>query len=415
MKRFLPVLILSILISILPFPANPAISPAAADNITDLADLVDVVPAADAFASSLGSSKVETYAGQSVCLPDIYLADPGNCLALGPSTFLTRMARSGLVLPIRPLPAKNPDPALSQMSDSYILVTKQAIPLYKTAADAAARATSGSLAYGMKYLAIIQRYEANNEVYYQLSTGGWLEAGEAGASCCIHAGRFLGLVFNQEPRNNFGWIIETATSRTGPGYQSPETGKKYYRENVVQVYAVEKADKTDWYLVGPNQWIEHRYVRQVAVNTQAPKGLDGNRWIEVNLYEQTLAVYDHNRLVFATLVASGMAPFYTRPGLFQIKTKKLVETMSGAFEANRSDYYYLQNVPWTMYYDDARALHGAYWRAVFGYPQSHGCINLSPGDAHWLYDWAQQGEWVYVWDPSGQTPTDPKYYGPGGA
>jgi lipoprotein-anchoring transpeptidase ErfK/SrfK len=110
-----------------------------------------------------------------------------------------------------------------------------------------------------------------------------------------------------------------------------------------------------------------------------------------------------------------MDPFFTKPGLFQIQRKLDSTTMSGSFEANRSDFYYLEDVPWTMYYDNARALHGAYWRTAFGYPQSHGCVNLSPADAHWLYEWANVGDWVYVWDPSGKTPTDPSYYGEGGA
>lgn len=78
-----------------------------------------------------------------------------------------------------------------------------------------------------------------------------------------------------------------------------------------------------------------------------------------------------------------------------------------------SDFYYLDNVPWTMYFDQARALHGAYWRTRFGYPQSHGCVNLSLGDAHWLFNWATVGDWVYVHDPSGKTPTDPSLYGAG--
>jgi len=78
--------------------------------------------------------------------------------------------------------------------------------------------------------------------------------------------------------------------------------------------------------------------------------------------------------------------------------------------------YYLEDVPWTMYYDDARgALHGAYWRANLGFPQSHGCVNCSVGDSHWIYDWAQEGDWVYVWDPSGKTPVDPNDYTQGGA
>jgi len=106
-------------------------------------------------------------------------------------------------------------------------------------------------------------------------------------------------------------------------------------------------------------------------------------------------------------------PFYTQPGVFQIYQKLDLETMQGAFEADRSDYYYLQDVPWTMYFDQARALHAAYWRTYFGYPQSHGCVNLSPGDANWLYQWAQEGDTVWVHDPSGRTPTDEDYYGPG--
>ena len=174
-------------------------------------------------------------------------------------------------------------------------------------------------------------------------------------------------------------------------------------------------DGTKWYMVGMGQWVERKYIRQLEVNATPPQGVDNNRWIDINLYQQTLAVYENNQLVFATLIASGMAPFYTQPGLFKIYQKKPTETMSGAFEVDQSDYYYLQDVPWTMYFDKARAIHGAYWRAMFGYEQSHGCVNMSIGDAHWIYDWAKEGDWVYVHDPSGATPTDPKLYNSGGA
>jgi len=126
-----------------------------------------------------------------------------------------------------------------------------------------------------------------------------------------------------------------------------------------------------------------------------------------------MMVYEEGRLLFATLMASGLDPFFTQPGLFPIEKKKPLETMRGAFEADRSDFYYLEDVPWTMYFDQARALHTAYWRTFFGYPQSHGCVNLSPGDAKWIFDWAEEGDYVWVHDPSGMTPMDPTYYGPG--
>jgi hypothetical protein len=44
------------------------------------------------------------------------------------------------------------------------------------------------------------------------------------------------------------------------------------------------------------------------------------------------------------------------------------------------------------------------------------CINLlSISDAHWLYNWSKEGDWVYVSGPSAKNPTDPKFHNDGGS
>jgi len=47
--------------------------------------------------------------------------------------------------------------------------------------------------------------------------------------------------------------------------------------------------------------------------------------------------------------------------------------------------YYIEGVPYFMTYAGNFGFHGAYWHDNFGIPASHGCINLSPADAKWLY------------------------------
>jgi hypothetical protein len=75
--------------------------------------------------------------------------------------------------------------------------------------------------------------------------------------------------------------------------------------------------------------------------------------------------------------------------------------MSGS--EGQTDFYYLEEVPWTMYFDRSIAMHGTYWHNSFGYRHSHGCVNMSITDAHWLYEWAapewngESGMAVYVW------------------
>jgi hypothetical protein len=357
----------------------------------------------------------EPYAGNSLCLPGAYLTPPEDCLALGPSTFITQMAEKGIAYPLKPLPTIPLDKELNRTPDALMKVSEDPVPVYPSMQDAIARNHNAYLPAGRKYLAISEKIQREDGVYYRLLNGNWVVGGESGASCCIYAGRFQGLLLREVPQNNFGWIIDISEAHQSPSESAPVTAS-LINEQVVQVYDVVDAENTTWYMIGFDQWVEKRWIRLVLINSVPPEGVTNNRWIEVNLEQQTLAVYDDGRLVFATLVATGMKPMYTRPGLFQVYSKKPVETMSGTFEADRSDYYYFENVPFTMYFDEARALHGAYWRTLLGYaPQSHGCVNLSVGDAHWLYDWANESEWVYVWDPSGKTPTDPSLYNKGGA
>ena len=352
----------------------------------------------------------EPYFEAPLCLPG--MPADGTCLLNGPAKTVDEIRQAGMPYPLRDLPAAHPPDSMTLMP---VLVGKinlpedQPAPIYGSFDDAVAgvNAISEIPRGSLRFISYVTRYDHEGNAYLQLATGGWLRASPAAYS------HFQGLQFFENPRNDFGWVVDQTPSYTAPSQYAQTTGKTYYRENLIQVFNTVEAEGYTWYQIGINEWVNNLKVRVIFLNTMPPEGVTSNRWIEVNLLQQTLTVYENGRLLFATLIASGLEPFYTQPGVFQVYEKKPLETMQGAFEADRSDFYYLQDVPWTMYFDQARALHAAYWRTYFGYPQSHGCVNLSPGDARWLFDWANEGEVVWVHDPSGQTPTDEDFYGPG--
>ena len=53
-----------------------------------------------------------------------------------------------------------------------------------------------------------------------------------------------------------------------------------------------------------------------------------------------------------------------------------------------SSDFELRDVPWIQYFASGYALHGAYWHDVFGIARSHGCINLAPVDARYVFQWS---------------------------
>jgi len=109
------------------------------------------------------------------------------------------------------------------------------------------------------------------------------------------------------------------------------------------------------------------------------------RWIEINLSEQKLIAWEGGNKFLESLVSSGKWG-KTPTGEFSIWSKFRYTKMSGGSKELHT-YYYLPNVPYTMYFYKDFGLHGTYWHNNFGQPMSHGCVNLPTLVAEKLFYW----------------------------
>jgi hypothetical protein len=348
-----------------------------------------------------------------VCAPRLQLRQPQLCPRHGPGAEVTELARLGL-LPPKPLPLASVDSSLGYLPFDYLKTGSGATSLYSSAQDAAAGGGgASSIAGGFVYLSYYDRLDQSGTAVYSTPSG-YVRGSSVSR---VELPRSPGLVFSRTPDRPFAWIVAggTCTAREPGGSPDYSNGRCFTRHSVVQIYDTQRVDEWDWYMIGPNEWVEQRLLAVVDPDPTPPQGVDEDRWVSVNLYEQTVAVYENGSLQFATVASSGRNGFWTQPGLFQVWAKLELDDMTGGIPGEDGNYYLLQNVPWVLYFDQSRALHGTYWHSKFGVPTSRGCVNLAPVDANWIFDFAQEGTWVHVWDPSGSTPTDPAQYGPGGA
>jgi len=156
--------------------------------------------------------------------------------------------------------------------------------------------------------------------------------------------------------------------------------------------------KERFWRVGRCQWIRARATR-LANREATPPGIrQGERWIDVNLETQTLVAYEGNKPVFVTLVSAGKKKHETRHGVFRVYWKIAEVDMSN--EAGANEEYLAESVPWSLFFWKGQALHGAYWHDDFGRVKSHGCVNLSPLDARYLFEWTQPAlpmGWRHAW------------------
>jgi hypothetical protein len=140
-------------------------------------------------------------------------------------------------------------------------------------------------------------------------------------------------------------------------------------------------------------WLRADDVKTAKKPMQPPAFAKGDRrWIQVSLTSQTLVLWEGDKPVYATLVSTGRdglgdpkTTLSTPQGNFRINEKHVTHTMDSTVADSEFE---LRDVPWVMYFQGGYALHAAYWHDDFGRPRSHGCVNMAPIDARFVFEWS---------------------------
>lgn len=343
--------------------------------------------------------------GDDLCTADYQINHWGSCPLYGPGGFAQREHQYDLpsvLSPLATLPI--PAPTVPPLSYTYAKVTAPDSQVFLSPQDALNGIVERTLGKGYIYVSYNNLVSAGGQQFMRINNGEYVKAADVAT---VTPSNYQGISLAKQPERSFAWVVRPFQPRLTPEGRVNPAATPLVRYDIVQIYGKEKHGQYDWYLVGRDQWVEQRNLGVVDV-TAPPTGITGNaKWISVNLFEQTMAVYEGTRMVYASLVSSGLGAWPTRPGTYQIYKKLENTNMSGAFAADKGDYYFVEDVPWVMYFDQSISFHGTYWHDKYGFQESHGCVNLSPKDSLWLYNWANVGTTVVVYDPSGRTPSTP--------
>lgn len=278
----------------------------------------------------------------------------------------------------------------------------------------------------------------------------------------------------------FAFVREQGAVKYVASGDSASRGEELGFRSVVKLTGkIKRVAGERYYVTKEGDLVRASDVGLVVAPRTFPKAAEaGEKWIEVNVTEQTLVMWEGKRPIYATLVSTGREEYPTVLGEFRIRNKHITATMDsdessdvggGAPKrASRTDdgggssapapkkkdgdksapkkgdskdkgkakpaapkgptqktaapgkpgakpkadgppakipkkgdgeygvtkrrgegTYQLRDVPYIQYFASGYALHAAYWHDVFGKQRSHGCINLSPIDAHRVFMWTE--------------------------
>lgn len=110
---------------------------------------------------------------------------------------------------------------------------------------------------------------------------------------------------------------------------------------------------------------------------------------------QTLSCLEGQSEVYFCRASTGYSSsdpsfdFSTPTGAQDIFWKTFSIHMGASFKNSASGYDTMA-VPWPMFFNGSAgaAIHGTFWHNDFGVQRSHGCVNVSPEDAKWMFRWS---------------------------
>ena len=283
-------------------------------------------------------------------------------------------------------PVDTNDPLFNK-TFAYVLPQEGGVPVFATPEDALNKANPiKQFTAGYDWVSLQASIELSGTRFVQINPNEWVSADAVAAG---RASQLQGRVFEKNPQRPFAWVLSPFQPTGLPNSDTNAAAPKYKRYDLVQIYGKVLIGKVMWYKIGEDQWVRQTRLA-IASPRRAPTQLKPRqrlhaKWVSVSIVEQTLQAYEGDRLVFAALVASGLPKWETVRGVFQIWSKNRSQAMYNT--GGDTGQYYLEDVPYTMYFHEDYALHGAYWHDSFGTKRSHGCVNLSPKDAKWLFQW----------------------------
>jgi len=236
---------------------------------------------------------------------------------------------------------------------------------------------------------------AYNRVWYEVDNGGYVYSGSVQpVRTILNEPQLIPLT---------GALGEISVPFTDALESLEPNAKVLYRLYYATVHwvtasAVSAVDGSKWYYLLDDKFKAYYYVRAEHVRLLTPDELtplspnisEADKRIEVRLSDQMVLAYEQNNLVYATRAATGgrlRSGTYTTPdGDFMTFHKRPTRHMAaGDIAASGFD---LPGVPWVTYITQSGiSFHGTYWHNDFGHPRSHGCINLTPQAAKWLFRW----------------------------
>lgn len=238
---------------------------------------------------------------------------------------------------------------------------------------------------------------AHNRVWYQIKGQGY-----------AHSGGIQPVKTEINPPNKDippgGQLAEVTVPFTDahwrPIVRSEVAYRFYYQTTHWVIGFTYGSDGLPWYRVLDDKWELIHYVRAhhlrlvpaLELTTLSPQIPLQEKRLEVRTREQIVIAYERERPVFVTKAATGAefsnGKFYTPGGTHYTNHKMPSRHMAaGNLAYNGFD---LPGIPWVCYLTERGvAFHGTYWHNDYGKPRSHGCINLAPQAAKWIYRWTR--------------------------
>ncbi|MGA7193315.1 MAG: L,D-transpeptidase [Anaerolineales bacterium] len=191
--------------------------------------------------------------------------------------------------------------------------------------------------------------------------------------------------------------VPFSDTRVDSAYWADHAYRVFYRTtHWVTGVEINKYEKTIWYKIYDSHLQasffvsaqDMRLVPDDELTPLSPNVPDDDKHIYVDTDTQLVTAFEGDQSVLIARCSSGGKGTRTPPGDYATFHKGPTIHMTNDGAEGAGPGYDLPGVPWVSFFTGTGiSFHGTYWHNDYGRPRSHGCVNLTPDDAKFIYRW----------------------------